>query len=58
MDANEKLINQILERVTENRISCKIALEIADENHISRQEMGRLLNKLKIKIRQCQLGCF
>jgi LAO/AO transport system kinase len=58
MDASEKLINQIQERVTENRISCKEALEIADENRISRHEMGKLLNKLKIKIRQCQLGCF
>jgi len=58
MNANEKLISQIQERVTENRISCKAALEIADENQISRHEMGKLLNKLKIKVRHCQLGCF
>jgi hypothetical protein len=25
---------------------------------ISRAEMGELLNELKIKIIQCQLGCF
>ena len=58
MDGRERLINQIEETVTDNRISCKKALEIADENGISRNKMGELLNELKIKIRQCQLGCF
>lgn len=58
MDAREKLINQIREAAAENRISCKKALEIAEKNTISRKEMGKLLNELKIKVRECQLGCF
>ena len=55
---SEKLIKQVKAASKENRISCKVALEIADKNGIPRDEMGELLNKLKIKIRDCQLGCF
>jgi hypothetical protein len=58
MDVSEKLIKQIKAASKENRISCNKALKIADENGIPRKQMGKLLNKLKIKIRDCQLGCF
>jgi hypothetical protein len=42
----------------ENKIPCGAAFRLAEELKISRQEMGNLLNDLKIKIVQCQLGCF
>lgn len=55
---SEKLIKLLRDASKENRISCKVALEIADKNGIPRRQVGELLNSLKIKIRDCQLGCF
>jgi hypothetical protein len=40
------------------RIPCAAALKLAEELGLSRAEMGELLNELRIKITQCQLGCF
>jgi hypothetical protein len=42
----------------EGKIPCSAAFKLAEELHISRKEMGDLLNELHIKIIQCQLGCF
>jgi predicted DNA-binding protein (UPF0251 family) len=42
----------------EGKIPCATAFNLAKELGISRQEMGKLLNELRIKITQCQLGCF
>lgn len=40
------------------KISCSAAMSLAKELGISRKEMGEMLNELRIKIAQCQLGCF
>jgi hypothetical protein len=42
----------------EGKIPCAAAFRLAEELGISRKEMGNLMNELKIKIIQCQLGCF
>jgi hypothetical protein len=42
----------------EGRIPCATAMSLAKELGISRKEMGEMLNELRIKITQCQLGCF
>ncbi len=42
----------------EGKISCGAAMRLAEELVISRKDMGKLLNELKIKITKCQLGCF
>ncbi len=42
----------------EGKIPCAAAFRLAEELGISRKEMGNLLNELRIKIIQCQLGCF
>ncbi len=39
-------------------ISCAKAFEIAKKYNISLQETGKKCNELKIKITNCQLGCF
>lgn len=57
-DQREKLITAIREKAPEGKITCSVATRLADEHHISRREMGNLLNELKIKIMGCQLGCF
>jgi len=42
----------------EDKITCAMAQKIAMENKVPMKQVGELLNRLKIKIIQCQLGCF
>jgi hypothetical protein len=48
----------IIKKQSDNKMSCKTALEIADNAGVSRRKIGDLINELKIKIHSCQLGCF
>jgi hypothetical protein len=41
-----------------DKIACAAAFRLAEELGLSRKDLGELLNELKIKIVQCQLGCF
>ena len=54
----EALITAIRQATEGGKISCAKATRLADDHDFSRQEMGKLLNELKIKIKNCQLGCF
>jgi hypothetical protein len=54
----EELKGKIRAAAPEGRIPCAAAFNLAQELGISRKEMGELLNELRIKISQCQLGCF
>jgi hypothetical protein len=55
-------VDEIKERIKaaapEGRIACAAAFRLADELGLSRKEMGELLNELRIKITNCQMGCF
>lgn len=42
----------------QGKIPCAAAFKLAEELDLTRAQMGELLNELKIKIIQCQLGCF
>jgi hypothetical protein len=57
MDEN-KLKELIMEKQSEQRISCHAACEIADKAGVPRQRVGRLIDDMDIKIHTCQLGCF
>ncbi len=54
----EEQLARIRAAAADSRISCAAAMRLAEELHISRKEMGNLLNELHVKITQCQLGCF
>jgi hypothetical protein len=54
----EEISAKIREAAKDGKIPCAMAMKIASENKISNREMGEILNRLKIKIAQCQLGCF
>jgi len=58
MMSQEELKNRIRAAAPEGKIPCAVAFKLAEELKISRQELGNLLNELRIKIIQCQLGCF
>jgi len=40
------------------KLSCALAFKIAKEMKVSPREVGDAANRLKIKIGNCQLGCF
>ena len=54
----EELKAKIRAAAPEDKIPCAAAMSLAKELGISRKEMGTMLNELRIKITQCQLGCF
>ncbi len=54
----EEVKNRIRAAAPEGKMPCAAAFRLAEELGISRKELGNLLNELKIKIIQCQLGCF
>jgi hypothetical protein len=56
--SQEELKNRIRAAAPEGKIPCAAAFKLAEDLGISRQELGNLLNELRIKIIQCQLGCF
>jgi hypothetical protein len=62
MTANAEKIERIKARLREvgrdGRVTCAAAEAVAAEFGVSRQEVGRLINELELKIYACQLGCF
>lgn len=54
----EELKEKILAAAVNSRITCAVACRLAEEASVSPKEVGKLLNQLRIKIVQCQLGCF
>ncbi len=54
----DKLMEAISEKTKDGKINCKEAFEIAEKLGIKPVEVGKALNEKKIKIKQCQLGCF
>ena len=54
----EELAAKLKEAAKDGKIPCALAFKLARENGRSTQELGTLLNRLKIKISECQLGCF
>ncbi len=54
----KKLEEAILKASKEGKLPCAVCFKIAEDFGISKREMGEILNEMKIKISQCQLGCF
>lgn len=57
MDRN-KLEKVILEKAKDGKIPCGVCFKISDDLGIPKKELTKVLNEMKIKISQCQLGCF
>jgi hypothetical protein len=56
--SQEDVKDKIRTAASDGRIACAAAFRLAEELGLSRRDLGELLNELKIKIIQCQLGCF
>ena len=44
--------------LVDGKLPCAVALKIARELKVSPLEVGKIANKLSIKLCNCQLGCF
>ena len=58
MAADAKLAEEVRRRAPERRLSCAVALEIAEKLGVPPIEVGQAANELGMKIVDCQLGCF
>jgi len=57
--SKRELIRTRIKKITINgKISCAALRRIAEDIGISYREAGRAANELKIKIKNCDLGCF
>ncbi len=54
----EELIEAITKRATGGRITCADCFQIAEKYAVSKRRLGELLDELKIKVIDCQLGLF
>jgi LAO/AO transport system kinase len=49
---------RIKETAKEGKITCAALRKIAEELNVNYREVGKTTDKLKIKIKDCDLGCF
>jgi hypothetical protein len=54
----KKLEEAIQGKAKNGKLPCAMCFKIAEDFGISKREIGKILNEIKIKISQCQLGCF
>ena len=56
---DRKRVEEVIKEKTKNgKLPCAMCFKITEDFGISKKEMGKILNGMKIKISQCQLGCF
>jgi len=54
----KNLKETILKKAKDGKLPCAMCFKIAEDFKISKREMGKILNETKVRISQCQLGCF
>jgi len=58
MSDEEDLREAIRREAVNGQVACKVLLELAEWRDVTPRKIGRLCNEMKIKIVNCQLGCF
>jgi len=53
-----KIEKRLLQQATDSHISCTLARKIAEELGVPYREVGDAADRLGIKIKNCELGCF
>jgi hypothetical protein len=54
----DKIREEIKKKAKNNRLPCPVARKIAQELSVSYSKIGKAADELKIKITDCELGCF
>lgn len=49
---------ELRKKAADGRLSCALARRIAEDLGVSYAEVGRAADELRIKIADCELGCF
>jgi len=57
-EVDERILEAVKAKAEEGRISCAVALKLAEELKVSTMEVGKAANAENIKIVKCSLGCF
>ena len=57
-DMSSKLKGEIEASLVNGKLPCAVAFKIAEKLKISPRQVGDMANEIKIKIANCQLGCF
>ncbi len=55
---SDKLDEKIKASLVDGKLPCAAAFRIAGEFKITPREVGEACNRLQIRVRACQLGCF
>jgi hypothetical protein len=55
---NENIEKEIRDSLVDGKLPCAVAFSIAKKLKVSTRQVGDTANKLNIKIKNCQLGCF
>jgi hypothetical protein len=55
---NKDLEAELRSRAKDNRVDCAQMFAIAEKLGLPRKQVGDAATQLKIKIQNCQLGCF
>ncbi len=58
MDLKEKIEEEIKKQALDGRLPCPVARKIAQKLSVPYRDVGRVADELKIKITNCELGCF
>ncbi|MBI4653534.1 MAG: hypothetical protein HY752_00810 [Nitrospirae bacterium] len=56
--SKKELTKLVKEKAKDGKITCAALRKITEEAGIAYKHAGKLANELKIKIRNCDLGCF
>ncbi|TAL25994.1 MAG: hypothetical protein EPN94_04240 [Nitrospirae bacterium] len=58
IEMKDKIDEEVKKKAIEGRLPCTIARMIAENFGVSYKTVGKAADRLKIKITNCQLGCF
>ena len=58
MQVSPAISEAVQDSLVSGTIPCKTAYEVASKLKVSRRKVGDTASKLKIKVSDCQLGCF
>lgn len=58
LSKKKSIKGRIKKSTVAGRISCPVLRKIAEESGVTYKEAGKMANELKIKIKNCDLGCF
>lgn len=58
MSKNKLLENLIKEAAIDGKVNCAVLRKIAEKADVTYKSAGKTTDKLKIKIKNCDFGCF